>query len=37
MAEQAVLTSWARMPEGMPFEVAGGLPTIAEAAARSWP
>jgi NADPH:quinone reductase-like Zn-dependent oxidoreductase len=34
MAEQAVLTSWAHMPEGMPFEVAGGLPTIAEAAAR---
>lgn len=34
MAEQAVLNSWARMPPGMPFDVAGGLPVIAEAATR---
>ncbi|GJE15604.1 NADP-dependent oxidoreductase [Methylobacterium marchantiae] len=34
MAEQAVLTRWARMPDGMSFEVAGALPIIAESATR---
>jgi NADPH:quinone reductase-like Zn-dependent oxidoreductase len=34
MAEQAVLTSWAHKPGGMPFAVAGALPTASEAAMR---
>lgn len=34
MAENAVLTSWARIPNGMPFEVAGGLSIISESATR---
>lgn len=34
MAENAVLTSWARMPDGMPLEVAGGLSIISESATR---
>jgi NADPH:quinone reductase-like Zn-dependent oxidoreductase len=34
MAEQAVLTSWARKPDDMPFEVAGGLPIVSETAIR---
>ncbi|MCE7029214.1 NADP-dependent oxidoreductase [Jiella avicenniae] len=34
MAEYAVLTSWARKPETMPFEVAGGLPVVVETATR---
>lgn len=34
MAENAVLTSWARIPEGMPFEVAGGLSIVSESATR---
>lgn len=33
-AEKAVLTSWARKPAGMPFEVAGALSIVAEAATR---
>jgi len=34
MAERAVLTSWAKKPDGMPFEVAGALPIAAETAMR---
>lgn len=34
MAEKAVLTSWTHMPDGMSFEVAGGLSIIAESATR---
>jgi NADPH:quinone reductase-like Zn-dependent oxidoreductase len=34
MAENAVLTSWAHIPDGMPFEVAGGLAIISESATR---
>lgn len=34
MAEYAILTSWAKKPEGMPFDVAGGLATVAETATR---
>ncbi len=34
VAQYAVLTHWAHKPEGLPFEVAGGLPVIAETASR---
>lgn len=34
MAEYAVLTSWARKPDALPFDVAGGLAVIAETATR---
>lgn len=34
VAEYAVLTHWARKPENVSFEVAGGLPVIAETASR---
>lgn len=34
-AERAVLKSWARKPDDMPFEVAGGLPVAVETATRS--
>ena len=34
MAEYAVLTSWARKPDGMPFDVAGALPIVGETATR---
>lgn len=34
VAEYAVLTSWARKPDDLPFEVAGGLPSIVETATR---
>jgi NADPH:quinone reductase-like Zn-dependent oxidoreductase len=33
-AERAVLSAWARKPEGTPFEVAGGLPVAGETAVR---
>lgn len=35
MAQYAVLTHWARKPADMPFEVAGGLPVIADTATRA--
>jgi NADPH:quinone reductase-like Zn-dependent oxidoreductase len=35
VAEYAVLTHWARKPDEMSFEVAAGLPVIAETALRS--
>ena len=35
VAEYAVLTHWVHKPEGLSFEVAGGLPVIAETASRS--
>lgn len=34
VAEHAVLKHWARKPDDLPFEVAAGLPTIAETATR---
>lgn len=34
VAEHAVLTSWARKPEDMPFDVAGGLSVVSETAMR---
>ncbi len=34
-AEYSVLTSWARKPDDMPFDVAGGLAVVAETAIRS--
>ncbi len=34
MAEHAVLTSWAHIPDGMSFEVAGGLAIVSETATR---
>jgi NADPH:quinone reductase-like Zn-dependent oxidoreductase len=34
VAEQAVLRAWARIPDNMPIEVAGGLPVIVETATR---
>jgi NADPH:quinone reductase-like Zn-dependent oxidoreductase len=34
LAESAVLSSWAIKPEEMPFDVAGGLPVVAETALR---
>jgi NADPH:quinone reductase-like Zn-dependent oxidoreductase len=33
-AEFAVLSSWARMPEGLPFEEAAGYPSVVETALR---
>lgn len=35
MARYAVLTNWARKPDNVSFEVAGGLPVIAETAMRA--
>lgn len=35
VAQYAVLTHWARKPDELPFEVAGGLPVNVEAASRS--
>lgn len=35
VAEYAVLTHWVHKPEDLSFEVAGGLPVIAETASRS--
>ncbi|MBS7809759.1 NADP-dependent oxidoreductase [Roseococcus pinisoli] len=35
MAEFAVLTHWARKPEDLSFEVAGGLPVIVDTATRA--
>ncbi|MDH6268147.1 NADPH:quinone reductase-like Zn-dependent oxidoreductase [Rhizobium sp. SG_E_25_P2] len=34
MAQHAVLTSWAHIPDGMSFEVAGGLAIVSETATR---
>ena len=34
VAQYAVLTHWAHKPEGVPFEVPGGLPVITETASR---
>lgn len=34
VAEKAVLTSWARKPDGMPFDVAGAISIVAETAIR---
>uniref|UniRef100_UPI00310153BC NADP-dependent oxidoreductase n=1 Tax=Neorhizobium sp. EC2-8 TaxID=3129230 RepID=UPI00310153BC len=35
VAQYAVLTHWAHKPDGLSFEVAGGLPVISETALRS--
>jgi NADPH:quinone reductase-like Zn-dependent oxidoreductase len=35
MAQHAVLTHWAHKPDDLSFEVAGGLPVIADTASRS--
>ena len=35
MAQYAVLTHWARKPDDLPFEVAGGLPVIVDTATRA--
>ncbi|UMM07890.1 NADP-dependent oxidoreductase [Gluconobacter frateurii] len=35
MAEQAILTHWARKPDVIPFEVAAGLPVISDTATRA--
>lgn len=35
MAQYAVLTHWAQKPDDLPFEVAGGLPVIADTATRA--
>jgi NADPH:quinone reductase-like Zn-dependent oxidoreductase len=35
MAEHAILTHWVHKPDDLPFEIAGGLPVIAETAWRS--
>ena len=35
MAEQAILTHWARKPDVIPFEVAAGLPVISDTAMRA--
>ena len=35
MAEQAVLTYWARKPDDVPFEVAAGLPVVSDTATRA--
>ncbi|HEY0207822.1 NADP-dependent oxidoreductase [Acerihabitans sp.] len=34
MAQYAVLTHWARKPEGLPFDQAGGFPVVVETATR---
>ncbi len=35
MAEQAVLTHWAKKPENLSFEVAAGLPVVSDTATRA--
>ncbi len=35
MAEQAVLTHWARKPDNLSFEVAAGLPVVSDTATRA--
>ncbi|MFG1419895.1 alcohol dehydrogenase catalytic domain-containing protein [Xanthobacter sp. V0B-10] len=35
MAEQAILTHWARKPDNVSFEVAAGLPVISDTATRA--
>ncbi|WP_010188001.1 NADP-dependent oxidoreductase [Sphingomonas sp. PAMC 26605] len=35
MAEEAILTHWARKPDGVSFEVAAGLPVISDTATRA--
>lgn len=35
MAEQAILTHWAKKPANVPFEVAAGLPVVSDTATRA--
>ncbi len=35
VAQHAILTHWARKPDDLPFEVAGGLPVIVDTATRA--